>query len=206
MARLQIKTPALENPSIHLRLGKNRIGRSPLVDFQINHPTISGQHCELILIDDKVVLRDLGSTNGTFVNGERVTEAILVAGQTIHLADVELSVEDINVTVSIPKNWNQAITAAPIAMRSESGVACCPRHEDRPATHQCTECKEVMCEKCVHRLRRRGGKITLLLCPTCSSVVESLDNAPHEKKSLISKLVKLGKSTITHAVRKLFEV
>src|SRR6266446_3364573 len=88
MARLVIKSEGFRNQVIDLKLGVNRLGRSPDNDFQIEHPTISARHCELELGDGEIVVRDCDSTNGTFVRGEPVREARLCAGQCFWLGDV----------------------------------------------------------------------------------------------------------------------
>lgn len=54
---------------------KIRIGRAPDNDIVIAAPTVSGHHCELIpQADGSYLLQDLGSTNGTFVNGARISQ------------------------------------------------------------------------------------------------------------------------------------
>lgn len=53
------------------------VGRSTDADLTINHPSVSRQHCELFEFDGRVRVRDLGSTNGTRVGGEKVAEAVL---------------------------------------------------------------------------------------------------------------------------------
>lgn len=53
------------------------IGRSREADLTLAHPMVSRQHCELIESEGHLVLRDLGSLNGTFVGGERVHECVL---------------------------------------------------------------------------------------------------------------------------------
>lgn len=53
------------------------IGRSKDADLTIAHPQISRKHCALIESDGLVVVRDLGSLNGTYVNSQRVKEAPL---------------------------------------------------------------------------------------------------------------------------------
>ena len=53
------------------------IGRSREADLTIGHPMVSRQHCELSESEGVVLIRDLGSLNGTFVNGERVSESRL---------------------------------------------------------------------------------------------------------------------------------
>jgi pSer/pThr/pTyr-binding forkhead associated (FHA) protein len=51
------------------------IGRNPPADLILEGTTVSRRHCRLELLDGRLRLSDLASTNGTFVNGVRVTEA-----------------------------------------------------------------------------------------------------------------------------------
>lgn len=53
------------------------IGRSRESDLTVAHPMVSRSHCEIFEADGVLKVRDLGSLNGTFINGERVTEAEL---------------------------------------------------------------------------------------------------------------------------------
>ncbi|WP_434598652.1 FHA domain-containing protein [Streptomyces sp. A5-4] len=55
-----------------------RIGRDPANGLRLSHDTVSRVHAELSLRGGSWILRDLGSTNGTSVNGRRVTGAVLV--------------------------------------------------------------------------------------------------------------------------------
>ncbi|MCX4844412.1 DUF1707 and FHA domain-containing protein [Streptomyces sp. NBC_00893] len=55
-----------------------RIGRDPVNGLRLNHETVSRQHAELTAQGGRWLLRDLGSTNGTCVNGQRVTGTVLV--------------------------------------------------------------------------------------------------------------------------------
>ena len=154
MARLLIKTGGFENQTFELRLGANRVGRDPDCDFPIDHPTVSSNHCELVLSGEGVLIRDCGSTNGTFVNGDPVKEAWLLPGQTVNLGDVELFVESTEVNVAIPK-YERERPKPPVVL--EGGVMLCPRHPQVPVTYKCTHCNEVMCDKlraCVATQRR----------------------------------------------------
>jgi ABC-type multidrug transport system ATPase subunit/pSer/pThr/pTyr-binding forkhead associated (FHA) protein len=49
------------------------VGSSPACDIVLRQPTVSGEHCRLSYQDNQYVLEDLGSTNGTYVNGFRLT-------------------------------------------------------------------------------------------------------------------------------------
>ena len=188
MARLSVKTDGLNARLIDLKLGANRVGRHPDNDFTIEHSTISSVHCEMVLKDSGVTLRDLESTNGTFVNGERVREIELIAGQIVRLGDVELLVESTDAKIAIPAFSNPDLPAPPKVRKD--GALFCARHEHSTVTHQCTACKELMCDACVHRLRRKGGKKTLMLCPICSGTVDIIGgSAKAKKKSLLERVV-----------------
>jgi hypothetical protein len=56
------------------------VGRSLEAEVQINEQAISHEHACLEQTDGGIVLRDLGSTNGTYINGERVEEAVVLSG------------------------------------------------------------------------------------------------------------------------------
>lgn len=64
-------------------------------DCQLRIPTkdVSRQHCALLLDGDKLVAKDLGSSNGTFVNGKRIAEAELKAGDRLRLGPVTFVVQ-----------------------------------------------------------------------------------------------------------------
>jgi hypothetical protein len=79
---------------VQLRPGANLLGRGFSADFKIDHASVSSSHCQIIVDETgKALLQDLGSTNGTFLNGAPVTEAELRPGQTLHLGGVELLVQ-----------------------------------------------------------------------------------------------------------------
>ncbi len=189
MARLSVKTDGLNAKLFELKLGANRVGRHPDNDFSIDHPTISTVHCEIVLQDSGVLLRDLESTNGTFVNNEPVREISLVPGQIVRLGDVELLVESVDAKIEIPQFFNPELPAPPV-VRREDGALMCQRHDHAAVTHQCTKCRELMCEACVRRMRRKGGKKTLSLCPICSGSVLLIGDAPKpRKKGLLERIV-----------------
>ncbi len=62
------------------------IGRSPLCDAQMNEDSVSREHVRVSLQDsDEVMVEDLGSTNGTFVEGKRISSATLKPGERLLL-------------------------------------------------------------------------------------------------------------------------
>ena len=65
------------------------IGRSRTADLTIYSHKVSKDHAAIALDSDRYVVRDLHSTNGTFVNGRRIDEVPLVDGDIIHVTHWE---------------------------------------------------------------------------------------------------------------------
>lgn len=75
--------------SVEIAPGRTLIvGRTDDCDLPIADPTVSRRHCELDLTDSGLRLRDVGSTNGTFVDGRRVREAVALPGAEIAFGKV----------------------------------------------------------------------------------------------------------------------
>lgn len=69
------------------------VGRSPGSDIVINADFVSGRHARFALFADALVVEDLGSTNGTLVNGKRITApATLEPGSLVSIGDVTLRI------------------------------------------------------------------------------------------------------------------
>ena len=69
------------------------IGRATGADFIVDAALVSRVHCRLTVLSDGALdLKDLQSTNGTFVNGARVETARLAPGDTLQVGRVELLV------------------------------------------------------------------------------------------------------------------
>ena len=151
MARVIVESYESGKQVIELRLGVNRLGRGPTNDFELHHPTISTNHCEIFFGGGGVVVRDKGSTNGTFVNGRRIQAAKLGAGDTLHLGHLQLVVETTDVVVAIPKI--EMTLPASVALLADGSMPC-PRHPRARVAYRCTHCEAVMCEACLHQLRR----------------------------------------------------
>ncbi|MBD3236637.1 MAG: SpoIIE family protein phosphatase [Candidatus Eisenbacteria bacterium] len=77
-----------------LRPGRNALGRSSRNDIDLQNPSVSRQHAELEVTPQGAHLRDLGSSNGSWVNGQPVTSAVaLRPGDRLRLGDQELRFE-----------------------------------------------------------------------------------------------------------------
>ena len=93
MARLVVITKGVSAAAHELGEGWATLGRADGNTFQIVEASISGRHCEVRLRGEELVVRDLLSTNGTFVGGQKISEAVVKTGQTLRLGDVELRFE-----------------------------------------------------------------------------------------------------------------
>jgi hypothetical protein len=92
------ETPEGEGPRVevggasHVLDGTIVIGRGADADIQLTDTGVSRRHAELSAEADGVSVKDLGSTNGTYVNGRRVTSALAVDGDRITVGTTELVV------------------------------------------------------------------------------------------------------------------
>lgn len=66
------------------------IGKAPDNDIVLSDDTVSRHHCELVRTSDGIVIRDLGSTNGTRVSGARVQEGTFPPGTVLKVGEVEI--------------------------------------------------------------------------------------------------------------------
>jgi pSer/pThr/pTyr-binding forkhead associated (FHA) protein len=69
------------------------VGRKEDCDLRLDHKSISKLHCVLVKTDGLLLLRDLGSTNGTRVNGQRVRRAALLPNDQLQLASLRYTVQ-----------------------------------------------------------------------------------------------------------------
>jgi len=91
-----------------LKAEKTTIGRVEDNAFQIAEPSVSSHHCEVILKGSDVIVRDLNSTNGTFINGEKITESPIKPGQILRLGQVEIRLET-DAQPATPKKLSQTM-------------------------------------------------------------------------------------------------
>ena len=90
-----LKTPEGADPAITFRIlpgSIKTIGRSSGAEFIVDAALVSRLHCRLTAGATELQVRDLDSTNGTFVNGKRVTEASLNEGDCLGIGRVDFVV------------------------------------------------------------------------------------------------------------------
>ena len=94
MARLVVLSEGMTGRTCELKADKTTIGRLEDNAFQIAEPSVSSHHCEIFARGKEIVVKDLNSTNGTFIDGDPVTEAALKPGQILRLGQVEIRLDD----------------------------------------------------------------------------------------------------------------
>lgn len=94
MAKLVVISEGLAGTSFELKSERTTIGRLEDNSFTLPEQSVSGHHCEVLLSADGVVVKDLNSTNGTFINGKPISQAELKPGQMLRLGQVELRLEN----------------------------------------------------------------------------------------------------------------
>lgn len=90
---IEVREPNRAARRIPLSGAPIRIGRAPECELVLKDSRVSRRHARLHAREGVLVLTDLGSTNGTRVNGHRVTELVLGAGDRIQIGETSLVVE-----------------------------------------------------------------------------------------------------------------
>jgi pSer/pThr/pTyr-binding forkhead associated (FHA) protein len=81
-----------DGPSILIDKPVLLFGRHQECDIQLNSRKVSRRHCCLAQVNDYLVIRDLGSTNGVRINGKRVTEGKLYPGDELTIGNFRYQV------------------------------------------------------------------------------------------------------------------
>src|SRR6516165_3900621 len=123
MAKLVLLSAGMTGRTHELKADKTTIGRVEDNTFQIAEPSVSSHHCEILLRGSDVIVHDLNSTNGTYINGQQVTkEAVLKPGQILRLGQIELRLEDGDATKMAAASTSQAKKLPDQTMVIQQGV------------------------------------------------------------------------------------
>jgi pSer/pThr/pTyr-binding forkhead associated (FHA) protein len=91
MARLVLLSEGFAGRTYELKVDKTTVGRVSDNAFEIPESSVSSHHAEILLRGNDVLIRD--STNGTFINGEKITESVLKPGQILKFGTVEMRLD-----------------------------------------------------------------------------------------------------------------
>jgi pSer/pThr/pTyr-binding forkhead associated (FHA) protein len=115
MAKLVILNQGMSGRTFDLIVERTTVGRVDDNTFQIADASVSSHHAEILLRGGDIVIKDLNSTNGTFLNGEKVTEVVLKPGQTLRFGQVELRIDDGTPATSTTAPVGSAPAPAPVS-------------------------------------------------------------------------------------------
>ena len=90
MAKIIITSEDRSVREIELVKERVTIGRKPYNDIVVDNRAVSGQHATISVMLEDAILEDLGSTNGTFIRGQKVFRQKLVDGDIVTIANTEL--------------------------------------------------------------------------------------------------------------------
>jgi hypothetical protein len=173
-----ILTGLVQPWSLPLNAGTHRVGRNPDNDIHLSEASISGFHCEIVVTEQGVLVKDMGSTNGTFIDGRQVSEQELFPDQVLQLGVVELRLEEQPVHIAIPA---LDFDHVPDSILLPDGHRSCINHPDTHATYHCPKCDGLFCDSCLHGLKLAGGKAHLF-CPACSTPCEPMPETKRKPK------------------------
>ena len=115
MPKLVVLSAGMAGRSYELNVEKTTIGRVEDNTFQIAEASVSSHHCEVVLRAGDVIIKDLNSTNGTFINGEKISDGVLKPGQVLRLGQIEIRLEDGSQPSAAPAPAPGPAAAAPPA-------------------------------------------------------------------------------------------
>jgi hypothetical protein len=129
MSKLVILNQGMTGRTFELNVERTTVGRVEDNTFQIADGSVSSHHAEILLRGNDIIIRDLNSTNGTFINNEKISEMLLKPGQTLRFGQVELKIDDGKpVSAPPPPAPGGAPAPAPVApKKSLEGTMIIPR-------------------------------------------------------------------------------
>lgn len=176
MAKLVVNPGTAEAWGIELNEGANSIGRGADNDFPIDHDSVSASHCEVVVEPGGAILRDLGSTAGTYVDNELVEECKLQPGQTIRLGEIVLRFESDQAAL---------VTAGAAPAEPAGERVMCKFHPKAVARYACPQCGNSYCDLCVDRRAGRGRQTFCRACGAlCTRLKVRLTIEPVERPGL----------------------
>jgi pSer/pThr/pTyr-binding forkhead associated (FHA) protein len=107
------------------------IGRHRECDVRINSPKVSRRHCCVVMVYDRLLIRDLGSRNGVRHNGQIVEEMTLLSGDEVAIGPIIFRLEpvdDVQQSV-VGRSSPTPAAAAPKAAKASHGLSAEPGNE-----------------------------------------------------------------------------
>jgi len=162
---------------LNLHSGLNTVGRNPTNDVRLSEASVSSFHCEIEVETDRVVVRDLQSTNGTHLNNEPIEEAEVRPGDELRLGELRLELDCETPVIRVPP-------PPPLPAVTANGAA---------QRYQCTRCQKVWEARHVKLLKIGRDSAELWFCPACSGRCVPVDkdfltDQPVAEPTLLNRL------------------
>ena len=109
MPKLVVLSEGFTGRTYELKVEKTTVGRVDDNAFCIPEQSVSSHHAEILLRGGDVVVRDLNSTNGTFIQGNQVSEAVLKPGQILRLGNLQIRLESEQSATAGKKQIDQTV-------------------------------------------------------------------------------------------------
>jgi len=204
--RLVLNPGSPQVREVELKPGTNRLGRNPANDFTIEDPSVSSFHAEIEVNDGSAVIKDLGSTNGTFVHGVKVQEVSLQPGEAFRLGGVEMLLQSDNSepvamafaeTMRAGESFHEQTAtqvypapkvSAPAGQVNEMETATadkpifCKNHYQNPGLYRCPRCQRHFCDLCVNTRGSSSGG--LKFCKVCGTECARVSVLAHVPKTI----------------------
>ena len=120
------------------------IGRSPSCDVKIPSGNVSKEHTRIEVFDDKVIVSDAGSRNGTFLNGVQIRSSKAKSGDKIAIHDIFFEIQ------KVPEQWAQQYRQP----YQQYGAPAPPQHQ-AGGQYQHQHQKALLCKQ-LHQPRESG--------------------------------------------------
>jgi pSer/pThr/pTyr-binding forkhead associated (FHA) protein len=118
--------------------GTMNVGRAVTSDIPVYDPTVSRNHAEISASENGITVKDLGSSNGTFVNGNRITEETVSHGDVVTFGKVAFKVREVTLAQAVvppeekdqsfPSTQPEATIIRQLPVRESGGFAQAQRH------------------------------------------------------------------------------
>jgi DNA-binding NtrC family response regulator len=162
------------------------LGKSPACELRLDDPLVSRRHAAVEIGPQSLRVTDLGSTNGTFVNGVRIIEAVLRGGETLRIGTTNLRVESASSTappaISEADRFGRLLGVSP-EMRRLHGVFGRLAASDVPIVieGETGTGKELLAESIHEESARARGPFVVLDCTTVSASLLESELFGHER-------------------------
>jgi hypothetical protein len=193
MALLKVINGDLAGSSIPVPNGALKVGRADGNDLCLRDASVSSTHCE-IAVDaaGNLLVRDLGSTNGTFIEGQKVQQALVASGQRVRFGNLEMVFDNEVAPTAIveepvalhlppPPNAQAAratLPAPPIPAPLAPGQSTCVNHTGVAAAVRCARCGKNLCLQCTRE--QNIGMAVVQFCLKCGGQCKNLKELAKE--------------------------